>query len=187
MRKNRRRKLLTLFLCWVLCIANVIPTGMTVWASEALVENEPAEEEETESDSVDSEDGGQESADSDDGDESEENAGSEEDDGDSQEPENPETPEEEEGDVPEEPEEDMETEAPEENPEEAEADGEIDEEEESLLSPMADLNADTIPADAIASGSYSDITWYIDKNGKLVVEGTGNFRDSYSSYSPWYQ
>lgn len=37
------------------------------------------------------------------------------------------------------------------------------------------------------SGSYQNITWYIDSNGKLVVEGTGDFSDSTSSKrAPWY-
>ena len=191
--------MLTVFLCWVLCVANVIPTGMTVWASEAAVGNEPTAEEGTESDSAlqdsqeeaapeeneeaDNEEAGQEPANPDDGDDSDENAGSGEDVEESQQPENTDTSEEEEGDVSEEPEEDMETDVPEENPEEGEIDGETAEEidggEDSLLSPTADLNADTIPADAIAGERYtengSDVTWYIDKNGKLVVEGTGNF------------
>lgn len=41
----------------------------------------------------------------------------------------------------------------------------------------------------IASGTYGDITWVIDANGKLTVEGTGDFASSYStgsSRAPWY-
>lgn len=34
-----------------------------------------------------------------------------------------------------------------------------------------------VPADAIASGTYKDITWAIDMNGKLTVEGSGEFAD----------
>lgn len=42
----------------------------------------------------------------------------------------------------------------------------------------------------IASGEYkengNDITWVIDENGKLTVEGTGDFSDSYEAYrAPW--
>ena len=35
----------------------------------------------------------------------------------------------------------------------------------------------------IASGSYKDITWVIDANGKLTVEGTGEFSDSWQDPS----
>lgn len=41
--------------------------------------------------------------------------------------------------------------------------------------------------DVIASGSYENITWKIEKNGKLTVTGTGDFSDSNSfSRAPWY-
>lgn len=44
----------------------------------------------------------------------------------------------------------------------------------------------------IASGTYEDITWVIDAEGKLTVEGTGNFApDTGSTFvsdrSPWYK
>ncbi len=41
--------------------------------------------------------------------------------------------------------------------------------------------------DVIASGSYENITWKIEKNGKLTVTGTGDFSDSNGfSRAPWY-
>ena len=42
----------------------------------------------------------------------------------------------------------------------------------------------------IASGSYENVTWVIDANGKLTVEGTGEFTDKAEnilSRAPWYQ
>jgi len=43
--------------------------------------------------------------------------------------------------------------------------------------------------DDIASGSYENVRWRIDNNGKLIVEGTGDFADSKYAYSadrvPW--
>lgn len=38
--------------------------------------------------------------------------------------------------------------------------------------------------DIIAEGQYEDVTWKIDSNGKLTVEGTGNFKDYYGD-APW--
>ena len=49
------------------------------------------------------------------------------------------------------------------------------------------------PQDVIASGEYqeegSDTTWVIDKNGKLTVEGTGEFADKADIWRdmPWYE
>ncbi len=42
--------------------------------------------------------------------------------------------------------------------------------------------------DDIASGSYENITWVIDANGKLTVEGTGEFAQSNGNWNraPWY-
>jgi uncharacterized repeat protein (TIGR02543 family) len=37
----------------------------------------------------------------------------------------------------------------------------------------------------IASGTYKNVTWVIDENGKLTVSGTGDFKSSYG-YAPWY-
>ncbi len=39
--------------------------------------------------------------------------------------------------------------------------------------------------DNIASGSYENITWCIDANGKLTAEGTGELHDCYDYYSDW--
>ncbi len=43
-------------------------------------------------------------------------------------------------------------------------------------------------ADDIASGISNDIAWVIDANGKLTVEGTGDFKESSSEYmrAPWW-
>lgn len=49
-----------------------------------------------------------------------------------------------------------------------------------------ELSVDSVmvaSAGDIASGSYGNITWAIDANGKLTVEGTGDFAESYYSFS----
>ena len=43
------------------------------------------------------------------------------------------------------------------------------------LEEQKEVRALAVPADAIASGSYGNITWVVDKDGKLTVEGTGDF------------
>ena len=41
--------------------------------------------------------------------------------------------------------------------------------------------------DVIASGTYENITWVIDADGKLTVEGTGEFSEAEDYYrAPWY-
>lgn len=225
---NGGKRVLTLFLCWALCAANVIPTGMTVWASESSEQNGPAAEGEMTADRG-AQDSREESA------PSEEREGEE--DGDAQQPsnpeepvtpeisedpensenpetpenpedpensENPETPENPENpenpEIPENPAEEggdaqqpeEETETPEETPEEAETEDasvmEDDAERNSLMSVMSL----SVPADAIAHGEYkengSDTVWYIEKSGKLVVEGTGEYAGRPADYSlrvPW--
>ena len=42
--ESKRKRALTLFICWVLCAANVIPTGLPVRASETLLQDESAVE-----------------------------------------------------------------------------------------------------------------------------------------------
>ncbi len=42
---------------------------------------------------------------------------------------------------------------------------------------IGEVHALTVPADAIASGTYGNITWVIDADGKLTVEGTGDFAE----------
>lgn len=45
-----------------------------------------------------------------------------------------------------------------------------------------------VETDDIAKGSYGDITWIIDRDGKLTIEGTGEFADpGTSSRAPWYE
>lgn len=43
-----------------------------------------------------------------------------------------------------------------------------------------------VPGDDIASGSYKDITWVIDADGKLTVTGTGDFMEYKTGESLWY-
>ena len=60
---------------------------------------------------------------------------------------------------------------------------------------VCDVTVSEVSDADIASGSYEDITWVIDANGKLTVEGTGNFAEtfepgSFESYyrkAPWYK
>ena len=41
--------------------------------------------------------------------------------------------------------------------------------------------------DDIVNGSYGNVRWIIDRDGKLIVEGSGDFSDSDSVYrAPWY-
>lgn len=247
-RKNesKRKRALTLFICWVLCAANVIPTGLTAQAGETAVQDESGSEgsvkspyEEAVSEDSGSTDDGvpkQEPADSGEDDnldknastgeegnsdgnagtgeggDTDENAGAGEDDmqeepptppeentGDENapQPEDPDAPKdvgEEEGNVAEQPEENIEIEAPEENQDGVTLDAEINGKDVEEVSSL--FSAVSVPADAIASGSYtengSDTVWYIDKRGKLVVEGTGEI--SYPEYpqgntlrlAPWY-
>lgn len=188
---RKRKRALTLFICWVLCAANVMPTGMTVQASESTDAGAYKQE------AADSEEGGNtdESADTGEDGNLDENAGTGEDgstDGnagtgeDDIQEESPTPPEENAGD---------EIAPPEENLDGAESDAEIngiDAEEGNSL-----IFAVSVPADAIASGRYtengSDTVWYIDKSGKLVVEGTGEFGSSVQNpqletrYAPWYK
>ncbi len=54
---------------------------------------------------------------------------------------------------------------------------------------LGEVRALAVPADAIASGTYENITWVIDKDGKLTVEGTGDFAKPgqmhISDRAPW--
>ena len=80
---------------------------------------------------------------------------------------------------------DTETDDPEEEPGAPEEDEAPEEEERDSVSDnsvsendmegMGEVRALAVPADAIASGSYGNITWVIDAAGKLTVEGTGEF------------
>ena len=52
---------------------------------------------------------------------------------------------------------------------------------------IEDLMELVAAVDNIASGSYGNIIWTIDVNGKLTVNGTGEFSDSiYYERTPWY-
>ena len=80
---------------------------------------------------------------------------------------------------------DTETDAPEEEPGAPEEDEAPEEEERDSVSDnsvsendmevMEEVRALAAPADAIASGTYENITWVVDADGKLTVEGTGDF------------
>ncbi len=83
---------------------------------------------------------------------------------------------------------DTETDDPEEEPGAPEEDEAPEEEERDSVSDnsvsendmevMGEVRALAVPADAIASGTYENITWVIDADGKLTVEGTGNYGES---------
>lgn len=178
-RKRNSKRILTALLCWALCSANIISADMIVWASEAPLQESPANEGEDDIlDSDGAEQGGEEQ-------ESEVPA-----------PEDT-TPEESiETETPEEPEEDAFVEEPESDPLPDSEDEAVEEEpevpmedaetagEEKLLSvvPLSDGN--------IASGAYPEadaedrIEWVIDQNGKLIVEGVGNL-DGMGSFADW--
>ena len=80
---------------------------------------------------------------------------------------------------------DTETDDPEEEPGAPEEDEAPEEEERDSVSDnsvsendmevIGEVRALAVPADAIASGTYENITWVIDADGKLTVEGTGEF------------
>ncbi len=80
---------------------------------------------------------------------------------------------------------DTETDDPEEEPGASKEDDTPEEEEtdsvsdnsvsENDMEGMGEVRALAVPADAIASGKYGNITWVIDADGKLTVEGTGEF------------
>lgn len=55
------------------------------------------------------------------------------------------------------------------------------EEESSINSVMADSSGD------IASGTSNNISWVIDKNGKLTVSGTGDFERGENGKVPWFE
>lgn len=57
---------------------------------------------------------------------------------------------------------------------------------ENDMDVLGEVRTLAVPADAIASGSYKDVTWVIDADGKLTVEGTGDFTDKNGlTRAPW--
>lgn len=80
---------------------------------------------------------------------------------------------------------DTETDDPEEEPGAPEEDEAPEEEErdsvsdnsvsENTLEEQEEMRALAVPADAVDSGAYENITWVVDADGKLTVEGTGDF------------
>lgn len=66
---------------------------------------------------------------------------------------------------------------------------------ENDVEALGEVRALAVPADAIGSGTYGNITWVIDANGKLTVEGTGEFGNPsgngtiYNDYNraPWHK
>lgn len=181
MRRNRNgwKRVLVLFLCWVLCAVDVIPTGLTVWASEVSGQNEPTVEGEMTA-GQGAQDSQEECAPEENADGDNEQESSDENDG-SGEGDTPEIPSE--GnvgeDAPPQPEEEIEAETPEENSEEVDTGDESVVEDDAEISSPASIMSVSVPMDVIAHGEYkengSDTVWYIEKSGKLVVEGTGEF------------
>lgn len=80
------------------------------------------------------------------------------------------------------------TDDPEEEPDASEEDETPEEEEtdsvsdnsvsENDMEVMGEVRALAVSEDAIASGKYGNITWVIDADGKLTVEGTGDYGES---------
>ena len=48
-----------------------------------------------------------------------------------------------------------------------------------------ELNNLAFSDDDIAHGTYENVTWVIDKDGKLIVTGTGNYKDEDTYEAPW--
>lgn len=217
--KRRRQRLMRVLLCCTLCIANVIPTGMTAWASEALPQNtvtDGGEEDkaETGKDSFDlsQEDAGQATVGLEEENSNEENSGLNEENEHLSQPMDPDDSLGEGEDNAEEPGQDTESGQP--GDVETEEDGAEPEEEETGEAPGEFTEEDVsgndiaeesgeaglkstlaVAKDVIASGSYtengSNTTWVIDGNGKLTVEGEGEFGDSFTSEfegreTPWH-
>lgn len=66
-----------------------------------------------------------------------------------------------------------------------------EEEQESVSENTVEeeLNVNSLMAaseEDIASGTSNDISWIIDKNGKLTVSGAGDFERRDGKYTPWY-
>lgn len=59
---------------------------------------------------------------------------------------------------------------------------------ENDMGAQGEVQALTAPEDAIAGGTVENITWIIDLDGKLTVEGTGEFSkwDHSSTRAPWH-
>ncbi len=93
--------------------------------------------------------------------------------------------------VPEETSEENSEEVPEETSEEKSEEVSEEASEEESLKPSEPVEetseAEDVEAggDIIAEGQYENVSWKIDSNGKLTVEGKGNFKDRYDD-SPWY-
>ena len=220
-KKGRRgQRLLTALLCLALCAADIMPVSMTAWASEQMPQNIVADDNvsgsadegnnaaqdqndadegkgdlgdsEDSADNEDSNDFGNQ-ADLDD-EESSEDRGTSEDTEDSDDEETDGDLEDDDSDL-----EDSEDDSEEEGEtEDAEEDTEYPENAEKT---EADVNGvvnqtagleDTFADDDIANGVSNKIAWRIDKDGKLTVEGTGNFRriyigENFYGNPPWYE
>lgn len=62
------------------------------------------------------------------------------------------------------------------------------ESETEEITGIAEQQIENTDASDIASGIYENITWVIDKDGKLTVTGTGEFSDKISNdRAPWYE
>lgn len=91
-------------------------------------------------------------------------------------------------DEPESPDGEVETEEPEVTDEEGTAETEEpDSVSENDLDEQGEVRALAASGDVIDSGTYENITWAVDVNGKLTVEGTGDFADpsSKGTRAPW--
>lgn len=187
-----------MLLCFALWTADIIPTGMTALAGEQAIQSTEVDEE---AGGNQDEPGKDDEEDSDDHQDNGDGAGAEgsdvENDGQNsggseniteEEPDTDDS-----GDIAEE--DDPDEQVPEWNPDEetageftdeaaenVEGKGGTNEEEESDAAEQKSVFA----AADIASGTYQNITWRIDSTGRLIVEGTGNFKSTEGILSqPW--
>lgn len=205
-----KRRLMTGVFCIGLLAADLV-SAVPVWAQEAVVAEHSQESGESEidetKDSVKENQGGsvQDPDENSSGDEASNSDGGLKEDPDEEKTgdEEPDFGKENDGDDPEEsgqknggkeeqePDEGVETESP--NGEEAsETEEEPDSVSENDVEAQGEVRALTASGDSIASGTYKDITWVIDANGKLTVEGTGDFAEPFfqektDARAPWGQ
>ena len=215
-KKGRRgQRLLTALLCLALCAADIMPVSMTAWASEQMPQNIAADDNvsgsadegnnaaqdqndadegkgdlgdsEDSADNEDSNDFGNQ-ADLDD-EESSEDRGTSEDTEDSDDEETDGDLEDDDSDL-----EDSEDESEEAG--EEEDSGEGTEYPENAEKTEADVNGvvnqtagleGTFAEDDIAHGVTNEITWRIDKDGNLTVEGTGDYERYNDHFAPWHK
>ena len=195
-----RKKILSGFLCMILFMTSIVPTGMQVQASELPAQKiavesglavDETETQEQEEDSETPKDGEEESADKSEGDTTSEKEKDDDTDEDVTEETEEEESEAEESEAEESETEESETEESEEEieteeGEEPEEDGQDTSEAEKEVTELKAVTMESqlmTSGTDIASGSYDSITWVIDADGKLTVEGSGEINhQKWNSY-----